>query len=182
MSELFADPEVQKADAFAEAAHAAVGQKRKYTNEDYIVHPREVAQIVASVPHTREMLMASLLHDVVEDTNVTIEQIREEFGDVVADLVSDLTDVSKPEDGNRAIRKAKDLEHTANASADAQTIKLADLLSNTKSIVAHDANFARIYLAEKSKMLDVLTKGDATLHARAVQALLDGVLQLSLEN
>lgn len=182
------DADVKRALKFATMAHATVvnkdgtiGQFRKYTGEPYIVHPIEVMNIVATVPHTKEMLMAALLHDTVEDTDVTIEEVRALFGEVVADLVTDLTDVSKPTDGNRALRKAMDLEHTANASAEAMTIKLADLLSNTKSIVEHDANFAKVYLVEKQKMLSVLTKGDSTLHARAVQASMDGFLKLTLE-
>lgn len=180
MSEFFNHPAFLKADAFADKAHAAVEQKRKYTGEDYIVHPREVAEIVATVPHTLEMLMAALLHDTVEDTNVTIEEVRAEFGDEVADLVAGLTDVSKPTDGNRAVRKALDRQHTADAPADVQTIKLADLISNSRSILEHDATFAKVYLAEKDLLLEVLTKGDKTLHAIATQMVMDGMLKLTL--
>lgn len=162
---------VARADAFAAAAHGAIKHKRKYTGDDYIVHPREVAAIVATVPHTAEMLAAALLHDTVEDTGVTIETIREEFGPIVAMYVADLTDVSRADDGNRAVRKAIDLAHTAKACADAKTIKLADLLSNTASIVAHDPDFARVYLKEKTALLKVLVEGDASLLARATDTL-----------
>ena len=157
----------EHARIFATAAHAAVGQLRKYTNEPYIVHPAEVASIVRSVPHTEAMLAAAWLHDVVEDTGVTIETVRAEFGTEVADLVSWLTDVSRPEDGNRAHRKARDREHTAAAPAEAQTVKLADLISNTRSIMAHDPKFAVTYLEEKRALLAVMTRGDATLMAIA---------------
>lgn len=153
----------EHARIFATAAHAAVGQLRKYTNEPYIVHPAEVVSIVRSVPHTEAMLAAAWLHDVVEDTGVTIETVRAEFGTEVADLVSWLTDVSRPEDGNRAHRKARDREHTAAAPAEAQTVKLADLISNTRSIMAHDPKFAVTYLEEKRALLAVMTRGDATL-------------------
>ena len=153
----------EHARIFATAAHAAVGQLRKYTNEPYIVHPAEVVSIVRSVPHTEAMLAAAWLHDVVEDTGVTIETVRAEFGAEVADLVSWLTDVSRPEDGNRAHRKARDCEHTAAAPAEAQTVKLADLISNTRSIMAHDPKFAVTYLEEKRALLAVMTRGDATL-------------------
>ena len=169
---------VARADAFAAKAHSAINHKRKYTGDDYIVHPREVAAIVASVPHTPEMLAAALLHDTVEDTGVSIETIRAEFGAVVAGLVADLTDVSTPGGGNRAIRKGIDLAHTAGASPSAKTIKLADLLSNTASIVAHDPGFARVYLKEKAAMLDVMTDGDATLLARAKATLAAGLAKL----
>jgi guanosine-3',5'-bis(diphosphate) 3'-pyrophosphohydrolase len=157
----------ERARTFAIAAHAAVGQLRKYTHEPYWVHPAEVVSIVRSVPHTEAMLAAAWLHDVVEDTGVTIETVRAEFGTEVADLVAWLTDVSRPEDGNRAHRKARDREHTAAAPAEAQTVKLADLISNTRSIMAHDPKFAVTYLEEKRALLAVMTRGDATLMAIA---------------
>jgi len=159
---------VHKAQVYAMAAHAAVGQKRKYTGEPYIVHPAEVASIVASVPgSTPDMVAAAWLHDVVEDTGCTYTDIHMSFGPEIAALVGWLTDVSKPEDGNRAKRKAIDREHTAQAPAEAQTIKLADLISNSRSIMEHDPEFARVYLEEKRLLLEVLTRGDAGLHSRA---------------
>ena len=158
---------VERARVFATAAHAAVGQLRKYTFEPYIVHPAEVVSIVQSVPHTEAMLAAAWLHDVVEDTGVTLETVRAEFGDEVAELVGWLTDVSRPDHGNRAARKAVDRAHSAMAPAAAQTVKLADLISNTRSIVAHDEKFAKTYLEEKRLLLEVMTKGDATLMAMA---------------
>ena len=158
---------VERARVFATAAHAAVGQVRKYTFEPYIVHPTEVASIVATVPHTNEMLAAAYLHDTVEDTGVSIVDIQKEFGNEVASLVGWLTDVSKPEQGNRAVRKAIDREHTAMAPAAAQTVKLADLIANSRSILAHDPAFAKVYLEEKRMLLEVLTRGDATLMAQA---------------
>lgn len=159
---------IEKARAFATAAHAAVGQLRKYTFEPYIVHPAEVAALVATVPgHTPEMVAAAWLHDTVEDTGVTSELIRSEFGDEVATLVGWLTDVSRPDHGNRAARKAVDRAHTAAAPAAAQTIKLADLIANTRSIMQHDEKFAVTYLAEKRMLLEVMTKGDPGLMAQA---------------
>ena len=159
---------VRKAQVYAMAAHAAVGQKRKYTGEPYIVHPAEVASIVASVPgSTPDMVAAAWLHDVIEDTGCTFTDVHMAFGIDIATLVGWLTDVSKPEDGNRAKRKAMDREHTAQAPAEAQTIKLADLISNSKSIMQHDPEFAKTYLEEKRLLLEVLTKGDRGLHAEA---------------
>ncbi len=153
----------ERARIFATAAHAAVGQKRKYTNEDYIVHPAAVVGIVSSVKHYDEMLAAAWLHDTVEDTQVTHQLITDVFGAYVGRLVWFLTDISKPEDGNRAIRKALDREHTAKAWPDAKTIKLADLIHNTKSIVALDPDFAVTYVREKESLLDVLQEGDPAL-------------------
>ena len=159
---------VERARIFATAAHAAVGQLRKYTYEPYIVHPAEVASIVESVEgSTYEMIAAAWLHDVVEDTGVSNEIIKQEFGEEVAELVGWLTDVSRPEQGNRATRKAIDRAHTAMAPAAAQTIKLADLISNTRSIMEHDEAFAKVYLSEKRMLLEVMTKGDRTLFERA---------------
>jgi len=161
---------IQRALAFATLAHH--DQKRKYTGQPYIVHPIEVAEIVRSVEHDDEMLAAALLHDVVEDTDVTIEVIRSEFGDNVAELVDDLTDVSQPRDGNRKFRKAMDRDHLSQASSRAQTIKLADLISNTADIAVNDPSFAKVYFAEKELLLGVLVKGDPVLHLRATKSVL----------
>lgn len=163
----------EKALVFATTAHAAVGQQRKYTGEPYIVHPIAVAEIVKSVPHTPEMIAAALLHDVVEDTLVTIEEIEAQFGAKVAELVGWLTDVSKPEDGNRAKRKAMDRDHIAKAPPEAKTIKLADLIDNTASIKARDPDFWRVYKREKAALLNVLQEGDKSLLERAALQLED---------
>jgi (p)ppGpp synthase/HD superfamily hydrolase len=158
---------VERARVFATAAHAAVGQTRKYTFEPYIVHPAEVAGIVARVPHTPEMLAAAWLHDTVEDTGVTNTDITREFGDTVGELVGWLTDVSTSASGNRAARKEIDRSYIAQATAEAQTVKLADIISNCTSIGIHDPAFAQLYFAEKRAMLEVLTRGDPTLMAEA---------------
>jgi guanosine-3',5'-bis(diphosphate) 3'-pyrophosphohydrolase len=170
-----------RARLFATAAHAAVGQLRKYTHEPYIVHPAEVAKIVRSVPHTEVMLAAAWLHDTVEDTGVSIELIRAEFGSEVSDLVGWLTDVSRPDHGNRAARKAVDRAHTAAAPAEAQTVKCADLCSNTRSIAAHDPKFAETYLVEKRQLLEVMTKAEPAALRLAQEALdsAERALQLS---
>ncbi len=171
---------VRRAYAFAKAAHEAVGQLRKYTSDPYIVHPTEVADIVQTVAHTEVMVAAALLHDTVEDTDATMDEIRRLFGHEVADLVEMLTDVSVPPDGNRATRKAIDRAHTARASAAGKTIKLADLISNTQSIVANDPGFARIYLREKASLMDVLREGDPDLWASANRLLQEGLRTLKL--
>jgi len=154
---------------FADHHHAVINQRRKYTGEPYIMHPAAVAKIVKSVPHTQEMVAAAWLHDTVEDTEATLVDINHYFGPDVTMLVEMLTDVSRPDDGNRAARKAIDLEHTSLASPEAQTIKLADLIDNSRSIVERDPGFAKIYLAEKAKLLEVLTEGDSTLYAMAMK-------------
>ena len=152
---------INKALAYATDAHK--GQVRKYTGEPYIVHPIEVMETVSRVMDDPEVKAAALLHDVVEDTPVSIKDIEDVFGPRVAALVSDLTDVSKPEDGNRAL----DRQHTAKASPDAKTVKLADLISNGKSIIKDDPNFAKVFMKEKAALLEVLTEGDAILFKEA---------------
>lgn len=162
---------IARAAIFAAEAHEAVGQRRLYTGDPYIVHPAAVAAIVETVPHTPEMVAAAWLHDTVEDTEVTIEQIKTEFGDKVAELVSWLTDISRPTDGNRAIRRAIDRTHSAAAPPEAQTIKLADIIDNNSSIETHDPRFAKIWRGEKRLLLEVMNKGDPTLMAKAREGL-----------
>jgi (p)ppGpp synthase/HD superfamily hydrolase len=162
----------ERAKLFATAAHHATGQKRKYTGEPYIVHPSSVANIVLKVCYIEDVIAAAYLHDVVEDTHVTIDIIREEFGESVAKLVEELTDVSTLFDGNRADRKRIDREHTALASPHAKTIKLADLIDNSKTIIEHDKKFAKVYLAEKRLLLEVLTEGHPALLVEATRLLL----------
>lgn len=157
----------ERAMRFAFGAHE--GQRRKYTDAPYITHPAAVAELVRGVPHTEPMLAAAWLHDVVEDCGVTLVRIESSFGSHVADLVSQLTDVSKPSDGNRAKRKAKDLEHIRHAAPAAKTVKLADVINNSHNILPYDPDFAKVYLEEKRRLLAVLVDGDATLWAMAAR-------------
>ena len=159
----------KRAETYAKLMHK--GQLRKYTGEDYVQHPIAVAQIVATVDHTEEMLMAAVLHDVVEDTDATIQEVCNLFGFNVAYLVYHLTDISQPEDGNRATRKAIDRGHNARGNAQAQTIKVADLVHNSASIAQHDYNFWKVYRHEKMDTLDELTLADKTLRNKAYKIL-----------
>tara|TARA_Y200000002_G_scaffold378969_1_gene387349 strand:+ start:1677 stop:2186 length:510 start_codon:yes stop_codon:yes gene_type:complete len=158
-------PLINKAKMLAGKAHE--GQFRKYSGMPYIVHPIEVATIVQTVGHTDEMIAAALLHDVVEDTDYSFEDIAKEVSPEVADLVKGLTDVSSPQDGNRKVRKAIDKDHLAEQNAEVQTIKLADVISNSQDIKANDPKFAKVYIEEMKALLEVLTKGDKTLYAKA---------------
>jgi len=160
-----------KAVKFATEAHGT--QVRKYHGTPYISHPLAVAEIVKSVPHTEEMLVAAVLHDVVEDTIVTIDEIATEFGSVVAELVHFLTDISVLEDGNRAHRKQLDAEHNSKGPAGAQTIKVADLIHNSTDISSHDPKFWKTYKGEKLQTLSLLDKADASLKARALDQIGD---------
>lgn len=152
------------ADKFAEFYHGEIDQRRKYTNEPYIVHPRAVARRVSSVGGSRSQIAASLLHDTVEDTRATIEDVRAEFGSVIASYVDQLTDPAKPEDGNRAARLEINLNHIKKMSSAVQTVKLADIIDNTTSIIKHDPKFAEVYFAEKRQVLPWLINGNRHLY------------------
>lgn len=167
----------EKACYFAMGAHAAVDQRRKYTNRPYFDdHCRAVAGIVYSVEHDDEMLAAAYLHDVVEDTFVTLATIRREFGDVIAEMVRLLTDPAS--DAPRRLRKERDRARLQMASGRVQTIKVADLINNTESIVTHDPEFAKLYIEEKAALLEVLTSADPILLRRAHEQIVQSRAQL----
>ena len=133
------------------------GQKRKYTNEPYHTHPQAVCAILKAYGvEDEEVLAAALLHDVVEDCGVKEQELKDLFGDRVAKLVMEVTDVSLPIHGNRAKRKEMDREHLAKASDRGKLIKCADTLHNTSSIVAHDKNFANVYIKEKLALMPLI--------------------------
>lgn len=155
---------VYRAMMFAKEAHK--DQKRKYTNEPYFLHLAEVTGIVSSVLYTyttsvaSAMLAAAWLHDTIEDQGVSDEQIYQLFDWKVAGYVLDLSDL---EEGNRETRKRLSRERLSLCSEEVQTIKCADLISNTSSIVQHDPKFAEVYLEEKRELLKVLTRADRRL-------------------
>jgi hypothetical protein len=166
MSNTLAEP-VQAARTYAMQAHMRIDHRRKVTGQPYEVHLKAVFEQVLSVTSDAPTLAAAWLHDIVEDTTVTIGDVRREFGEAVAQLVDELTDVSRPGDGNRALRKEIDRRHLATASAAAKTVKLADLIDNCRDICRHQPDFAPVYLQEMAALLDVLGDGDATLYRRA---------------
>ncbi|MHB8744250.1 MAG: hypothetical protein ACYC9L_14150 [Sulfuricaulis sp.] len=92
-------------------------------------------------------------------------------GETVTMIVLEVTDISRPEDGSRDVRKAMGKNHLAMASARGQSLKLADLLDNTPSIVKYDPAFAKVYLREKTALLEVLTLGSPRLYAMAAEML-----------
>ncbi len=156
---------VLKARQFAIARHGE--QKRKYTNAPYWHHPRSVARMVWLAGGTADMMCAAWLHDVLEDTSTTLDEIEGVFGRDVAAFVNMLTDVSRPQDGNRAARKLIDRNHLALAAPEAKTVKLADMIDNLRDIVAHDHRFAVVYVAEMQMLLPLLVAGDPVLHTVA---------------
>ncbi len=155
--------EFKRAYLFANTAHRAKNQKVPYTGQDYIAHPLAVAFVVMDYTTDIDVLQACLLHDVVEDTHITRQDIEVNFGQTVAEYVSWVTKVSRPQDGNRAQRVAIDIEHMAKAPPNAKTIKLGDILVNTSTIVDRDPPRAETYLSEKRLALAVLKDGDPRL-------------------
>lgn len=172
------DTLAERARRFATKAHGAIDQRRKYTNAPYIVHPQAVMEIVSSVPHDEAMLAAAWLHDTVEDTPTTLADIESHFGAEVAGLVGMLTNVSVGSADNRYQRKNRDRHHSASASPQAKTIKLADLIDNTRSLLQYDSHFAKTYLVEKQRLLEVLTEGDPELWQQASDIIEQGLQTL----
>jgi (p)ppGpp synthase/HD superfamily hydrolase len=171
-----------RAKIAATRMHASINHMRKYPeNTPYITHPAAVVQILKGVKGvTPEGFAAAWLHDVVEDVfkgrrAAGITWVLANFGQRVHDLVEMLTDPDYPgvDDPDLKKRPGRDArmqmnrEHTALADWEGQTIKLADLIHNTFSIVKYDKDFAVIYLAEKRLLLPMMTKGDRKLWKRA---------------
>jgi (p)ppGpp synthase/HD superfamily hydrolase len=166
---------------FADRAHGS--QTRKYTTERYVVHPVRVMEMVRGYDKDLPVLCAALLHDVLEDTPVTQNEIRHELQKVMdagqaestIRLVVELTDVFVKKDYpklNRRTRKAKEALRLSAVSPAAQSIKYADIIDNTNDHLSEDPDFARIYLREAKHMLDRMTDGNAALRQQAV-ALVD---------
>lgn len=139
------------------------GQVRKYTGNPYTDHLAEVAGIVATVaPVGGASVAVAWLHDTLEDCpDVKFEMLVRWFGSGIAEAVRFLTDVN--DGSNRAARKAATCRRLAQAPGWVQTVKVADIISNTSSIVAHDPKFAGVYLREKADLLDVLTHANRDL-------------------
>jgi (p)ppGpp synthase/HD superfamily hydrolase len=162
-----------RASEFAKRAHGSIDQRRKFTNEPYIIHPEAVAKLVSSVTNDANVISASWLHDVVEDTPVTIENIYNEFGEVIGSLVASLTDISKASDGNRAKRKSIDRLHISLASPGAKTIKLADIIDNLSGLSAFKPAFAKVFHTECAQLHEVLKAGDSKLYLMAADLIKD---------
>ena len=173
---------IEAAQRFAHDAHDSIGQRRKYSGQPYWVHTDEVARIVASVTTDAHIISAAHLHDVLEDVTPSngkfgASHIHDIFGSRVSDMVIDLTDVFVKENYphlNRATRKELERTRMGKISNDSKTVKLADLISNSKDITGSDKDFSRVYLREKALLLPFLVGGDKTLFSECV-----GILKAS---
>lgn len=127
---------VRKAFEFCVTAHE--GQKR-YSNEDYYIHPYNVAKIIVSLGMDSQSIAAALLHDVVEDTDATVETIKKDFGDEVALLVDGVTKIGRLNFSTKEQQQAESLRKMLIAMGrDIRVIiiKLADRLHNMRTLDA----------------------------------------------
>lgn len=126
---------LDRAIVFAVKAHH--NTERRGKGFPYIVHPMEAVEIVATITSDQELLAAAALHDTVEDTEVTVEQLRAEFGDRIADLVyaeSDRFTEGVSEEDSWHDRKQAAIDRLASASHDAKVVAMGDKLSNMRAI------------------------------------------------
>ncbi len=168
---------LEKVKEFADKAHGE--QLRKYKKDRYIVHPIRVMLICKEYSEDRSILAAALLHDVLEDTPVNKDEIKDfltqhmDTTEAITALnyVVELTDVYTKKDYpklNRKQRKAREVERLSSISAEGQTIKYADIIDNAQEIAESDHSFAPVYLSECKIILESLVRGDGELRVRAI--------------
>ena len=161
---------------FADRAHG--NQMRRYTPERYIVHPIRVMNTCKEYTNDITILAAALLHDVLEDTAVTKEELQgfllklmsEEDAKRTVQLVEELTDVYIKENypqWNRKKRKIKETERLEKTSAAAQTIKYADIIDNAPEVTEKEPDFAKKFIPEYRALLKRITKGNPVLYEKA---------------
>ena len=163
---------LDRAIVFAVSAHA--GTERRGKGFPYIVHPMEAVEIVATMTPDQELLAAAALHDTVEDTDVTIEQIRTEFGDRVASFVAAESDEphQRPDSvENWRARKQAAINRISCASRDAKIVALGDKLSNMRAI-------ARDYAQQGDALWDLFHAKDPQDHEWHYRGLADALSEL----
>ena len=163
---------LDRAIIFAVKAHA--GTERRGKGYPYIVHPLEAVEIVATMTKDQELLAAAALHDTVEDTDVTVEQIRAEFGDRVAELVaseSDQFEAGVSEEDSWHARKQAAIDRLAKASRDAKIVALGDKLSNMRAI-------ARDYSVQGDELWNLFHAKDPKDHEWHYRGLADSLREL----
>lgn len=136
MANKYLDTELlDRAIIFAVQAHH--NTERRGKGFPYIVHPMEAVEIVSTITSDQELLAAAALHDTIEDTDVTVEDIRREFGDRIADLVhaeSDQFTEGVSEEDSWHDRKQAAINRLAATSHDGKIVALGDKLSNMRAI------------------------------------------------
>lgn len=147
---------------FAHKHHESVGQIREGTGDPYIVHPIEVAALVYSMGnefgYPKEWIevavIAALLHDTIEDTKCTYNEIENDFGTVVRDTVFWLTDVVDKASGNRRVRKELERVRLMAAPGRVKFIKCCDIIANAKTVLSDKPTSGQLFLTEKVAILD----------------------------
>jgi myo-inositol-1(or 4)-monophosphatase len=163
---------LDRAIVFAVQAHA--GTERRGKGYPYIIHPLEAMEIVATMTTDQELLAAAVLHDTVEDTDVTVEQIRAEFGERIASLVADETEErleGVSEEESWFDRKQAAIAHLATASHDAKIVALGDKLSNMRAI-------ARDYVVQKNSLWNLFHVKDRKYHEWHYRSLVAALREL----
>lgn len=153
---------ILRAAALAVRAHE--GQTRKYTGFPYVTHPARVAGRTAILPGaTEEMIAAAYLHDVLEDTKVSREEIEKETSPLVGNLVDQMTNRSKASGLSRAERKAMDRERLSTVSMEAKKIKILDRIDNLLEMTDAPVDFKKRYTDESLFLAAVLAPADPAL-------------------
>lgn len=151
---------IKVAKEIATIAHS--GQVRRGTHEPYIVHPEAVAKAVELKGGTQEQIAAAWLHDVIEDSNYTAQDLLDAGLPVsVVDIVVELTDIYTKEafpGKNRKERKKLEAERISKISDEAKLVKLCDIADNDKTIELLGGQFAKLWRSEKAELLEVLKK------------------------
>ena len=163
---------LDKALIFAIKAHSGVERRGK--DLPYIVHPMEAVAIVATMTKDQEILAAAALHDVIEDTEYTVENIRKEFGERVANLVSSETDLvveGKSESDSWKERKQYAIERLAKLDRDAMIVSLGDKLSNARAMLQD-------YEELGEELWDKFHVNDPKLHKWHYEGLRDSLSEL----
>ena len=163
---------LDRAIMFAVKAHA--GTERRGKGFPYIVHPMEAVEIVATITPDQELLAAAALHDTVEDTDVTIEQLRAEFGNRIASLVGAETDEvidGQSEEDSWHARKQAAINRLSKASRDAKIVAIGDKLSNMRAI-------ARDYAVQGDALWKLFHSSDPKDHEWHYRGLADALREL----
>lgn len=163
---------LDRAIMFAVKAHA--GTERRGKGFPYIVHPMEAVEIVATITPDQELLAAAALHDTVEDTDVTIEQLRAEFGNRIASLVGAETDEvidGQSEEDSWHARKQAAINRLSKASRDAKIVAIGDKLSNMRAI-------ARDYAVQGDALWKLFHASDPKDHEWHYRGLADALREL----
>ncbi|MBR3717882.1 MAG: bifunctional (p)ppGpp synthetase/guanosine-3',5'-bis(diphosphate) 3'-pyrophosphohydrolase [Bacteroidaceae bacterium] len=163
---------LDRAICFAVQAHA--GLERKGKGFPYIVHPMEAMAIVATMTSDQELLAAAALHDTVEDTDVTVAELQELFGERVALLVAHESDVPLEGDASDTWhdRKTFAINLLKGAERDVKVVAMGDKLSNMRAI-------ARDYAAIGDEIWNLFNVKDKAEHAWHYHGLADALSDLS---